>query len=57
MLLQIHDELVLECPDEETDRLVPLVRTAMEHALDLRAPLVVDVMQGPNWLDLEAITA
>lgn len=51
MLMQIHDELVLECPQHETDWLVTVVRTSMESAMSLQVPLVVDVSAGPNWLD------
>src|SRR4051812_34272583 len=55
MLLQIHDELVFEVPDEEVDALVPLVREAMTTALDLKVPLKVDMAVGPNWLDVRAL--
>jgi len=51
MLMQIHDELVLECPQHETDWLATVVRTSMESAMSLHVPLVVDVSAGPNWLD------
>jgi DNA polymerase-1 len=51
MLLQVHDELVLEAPDEEVDRVVGTVRRAMEGAAKLKVPLVVDVGVGANWLD------
>jgi DNA polymerase I len=52
MLLQIHDELVFEAPDEEIDTLAELVREAMISALDLKVPLKVDIAAGPNWLDV-----
>jgi DNA polymerase-1 len=51
MLLQVHDELVLEAPTAEVDRVVKLVRDSMEGAATLNVPLVVDVGVGPNWLD------
>jgi DNA polymerase-1 len=51
MLLQVHDELVLEAPDEEVDQVVGTVRGAMEGAAKLKVPLVVDVGVGANWLD------
>ena len=51
LILQVHDELVLEAPEAEVDRVSLLVREAMESAADLRVPLVVDVGVGPNWLD------
>ncbi|HEV3164078.1 MAG TPA: DNA polymerase I [Isosphaeraceae bacterium] len=55
MLLQIHDELVFEAPDEEIEALAKLVRDAMTTALDLKVPLKVDLAVGPNWLDVVPI--
>ena len=55
MLLQIHDELVFEAPDEEIPSLADLVRREMIGALDLSVPLKVDLFAGPNWLDVEPI--
>jgi DNA polymerase-1 len=49
MLLQVHDELVLESPQEEIERVVALVREAMGGAVELVVPLVVDVKVGENW--------
>jgi DNA polymerase-1 len=51
MLLQVHDELVFEAPPEEIEALGTLVREHMEHVVELRVPLVVDIGVGPNWLD------
>jgi DNA polymerase-1 len=56
MLLQIHDELVFECPAGEAEPLARLVREAMTTALDLDVPLRVDLFCGPNWLDVEAVS-
>jgi DNA polymerase-1 len=53
MLLQVHDELVLEAPDAEVDAVVPLVRQVMANAFELAAPLKVDVEVGQNWLEME----
>jgi DNA polymerase-1 len=50
LLLQVHDELVLEAPPEELGTVVALVREHMEGAAALDVPLVVDVGTGPNWL-------
>jgi len=55
MLLQIHDELVFEIPTGSSAAFVPLLRSEMESAFDLRVPLKVDIAIGPNWLDLEDI--
>ena len=49
LLLQVHDELLLEVPRGEADRLVPLVRDTMEGALALDVPLTVDVKTGNDW--------
>ena len=51
MLLQIHDELVFEAPDEEIPTLAALVREAMIGAIRFDVPLKVDVAAGANWLD------
>lgn len=55
MLLQIHDELVFETPQENVESLIEIVRDEMEHAMQLRVPLVVDIAVGENWLDLEPV--
>lgn len=52
MLLQVHDELVLEVPPDEVETVVDLVRDVMEHAYTLDVPLKVDVETGPNWYNL-----
>ena len=49
LLLQVHDELLLEVPRDEVDRLVPAVRETMEGALTLDVPLTVDVKIGDDW--------
>ncbi len=51
ILLQVHDELVLEAPAGEVDRVVELVRACMVGVAELKVPLIVDVGVGPNWLD------
>ncbi len=55
MLLQIHDELVFETPDDQIPELAELVRREMTSALALSVPLAVDIAAGPNWLDVEAV--
>ncbi|MCS7222103.1 MAG: DNA polymerase I [Anaerolineae bacterium] len=55
MILQVHDELVLECPEEELSEVAALVREKMEGAFALAAPLKVELEAGPNWYDLEPI--
>lgn len=53
MLLQVHDELVLETTSDELKRATKLVRKAMEQVVQLDVPLVVDVKYGPNWYNME----
>jgi DNA polymerase-1 len=54
MILQVHDELVVEVPQEELDAVSHLVRSVMEEAWDLDASLKVDVAVGRNWEQMEA---
>ena len=51
LLLQVHDELVLECPVSELDATRALVSRAMEEAVVLDVPLKVDFGHGANWLE------
>jgi DNA polymerase-1 len=51
MLLQVHDELVFECPKSELEALKHLVKTEMEAAYSLQVPLTVDMGIGHNWLE------
>lgn len=55
ILLQVHDELVLEAPETEVDQAARLTREVMSTAFALNVPLVVDVEVGKNWLDMEAV--
>jgi DNA polymerase-1 len=57
LLLQIHDELVFESPAERVAELAELLRSEMEHALEVSVPLKVDISAGPNWLDVETLAA
>jgi DNA polymerase-1 len=49
MLLQVHDELVLESPPDEVEAVRRLVKSGMEGAAELAVPLVVDVGEGDTW--------
>jgi DNA polymerase-1 len=55
LLLQVHDELVLEAPEAEVDEAVKLTREVMAGASELRVPLKVDVEVGHNWLEMEKV--
>ena len=51
MLLQVHDELVLEAPEGEVEQVTKLLRTAMMAAGELAVPLQVDVRSAANWAE------
>ena len=51
MLLQVHDELVVEVVKEELEEVTALVKDLMERAVQLSVPLTVDVNYGENWMD------
>ncbi|MGF1656565.1 MAG: DNA polymerase I [Verrucomicrobiales bacterium] len=50
LLLQVHDELVLECPKDQVEILANLVKREMEQAIVLAVPVVVEIGWGENWL-------
>jgi DNA polymerase-1 len=52
MILQVHDELVVEAPEDEVETVAPLMREIMENAFDLRAPLKADLNVGQNWEEM-----
>ena len=51
MILQVHDELVFECPPREEEEMSALVKKEMEEVIPLKVPLVVDMGWGENWND------
>jgi DNA polymerase-1 len=51
LLLQVHDELVLECPEADVPAVEALLRPAMERVAELAVPLTVDIHHGLNWLE------
>ena len=51
MLLQVHDELVFEAPEEEIDTVSALIKKEMESAYETTVPLLVEVGVGNNWLE------
>ena len=53
LILQVHDELVLEVPEEEREAMKPLVKEIMEGAYKLDVPLKVDLKEGKNWGEME----
>lgn len=51
LILQIHDELIVEARDDEVEKIEELLRSCMENAVKLRVPLTVDVEHGKSWID------
>jgi len=53
MLLQVHDELMFECPQETAEEVQPIIKEMMEHSLptDLDVPLTVSMGIGKSWAD------
>lgn len=55
MLLQVHDELLFECPIDQRSETVDLVKRVMSDAYKLKVPLKTDAKAGPNWYDLQPV--
>jgi DNA polymerase-1 len=55
MLLQVHDELVLECPKEQLEDTARLVMDKMSQAFALKVPLKTDARAGVNWGKMESV--
>ena len=55
MVLQVHDELLFEVPQDELERVAKLVRHCMEDAYLMRVPVKVDVKVGHNWAEMQDV--
>jgi DNA polymerase-1 len=53
--LQVHDELVLECPEKELLETSKIVRNMMENAYNLMIPLKTEARYGHDWGDLSVL--
>ena len=51
LILQVHDELIVECPEEEAERVCELLRYEMEHTAELAVPLTADAHIGHSWAE------
>ena len=51
MILQVHDELIVECPESEQEQVKKLLREEMEQAVNLAVPLVAEACAGKTWYD------
>ena len=53
LLLQVHDELIVEAPEGEIDEVKRILKEEMEHAVTLAVPLEIDMHTGHNWYELK----
>ena len=51
LLLQVHDELIVECPEDEAERVRTLLTEEMERVADFSVPLTVDAKTGRTWAE------
>ncbi len=51
LILQVHDELLIEAKREDSDKVAKILQTEMENAVDIAVPLVAEVTVGENWYD------
>ena len=51
IVLQVHDEMMIEAPIEEKEQIKQILKTSMENAANLRVPLVAEISEATNWYD------
>ncbi|HMG73212.1 MAG TPA: DNA polymerase I [Pyrinomonadaceae bacterium] len=51
ILMQVHDELLVECPAGEADKVAETLKREMEHAVEIDVPLIAETGIGDNWMD------
>ena len=51
LILQVHDELLIEAKEEEADRVEEILRQEMQQAAELKVPLEIDLHRGANWYE------
>ena len=51
LILQVHDELIVECPSEEADRVRAILEREMQQVADLTVPLLVEAKHGVSWYE------
>ena len=51
LILQVHDELLIEAPEDEVCRVRDLLKEEMENAADLKVPLIANVSVGESWYE------
>jgi len=55
MILQVHDELIVECPNEQLEAVKKMMRDEMESAASLKVPLIVDIGTGSSWFEAHSL--
>ncbi len=55
MILQVHDELVFEVPDNEVEKVFPVIKETMEKTFKLSVPIEVEAKIGQNWGQMKLI--
>ena len=55
LLIQVHDELLVECPDNEVEATAKLLVDVMENAADIGVPLKVELKTGKTWADMKSV--
>ena len=51
LILQVHDELIIEAPEAEAESVAKLLKTCMENVITLSVPLVAEVKTGHSWYE------
>jgi len=51
LLLQVHDELLIETDEEEREEVANILKTCMENAIKLKVPLIADLSEAKNWYE------
>lgn len=51
MIMQVHDELLFEAPEEEIEKVIEIIKREMENAVTLDVPLIADIGSGENWMN------
>ena len=51
IVLQVHDEMMIEAPEDEKEQVKEIMKKCMESAISLNVPLIVDIEEAKNWYD------
>nr|MBA4186096.1 DNA polymerase I [Acidobacteriota bacterium] len=51
IIMQVHDELLLESPNDEVERALEIIKKEMDSAVELDVPLIVEIGAGDNWMN------